>query len=178
MRGPRVNWTPALESAVTTVDSAAALLAPADAPLFTAATVGFDAASNLLVAQARAYLANPSAGALGALQSQVVTFEQQVNAALLQAAKIVNPASQQHALAAIQAVGTVVSAILALVQSVSSKAQIARMAADSTIKYAAVRLWSNDTQSAAIVAAHYDEPLVLARIQVAQAEQQAVDAGF
>ena len=117
-----VNWTPALQSAVATVDSTAALLAPADAPVFAAATVGFDAASNLLVAQAKAYLANPTAGVLAQLQTQVVTFQQQVNAALLQAAKIVNPASQQHALAAIQAVATVVSAILALVQSVSSKA--------------------------------------------------------
>src|ERR1700692_3084649 len=43
-----VNWTPALQSAVATVDSTAALLAPADAPIFTAATIGFDIASNLL----------------------------------------------------------------------------------------------------------------------------------
>ena len=39
-----VNWTPALQSAVATVDSTAALLAPADAPIFGAATAGFDAA--------------------------------------------------------------------------------------------------------------------------------------
>ena len=57
-----VNWMPALQSAVASVDSTAALLAPADAPIFTAATSGFDAASNLLVVQAKAYLANPSAG--------------------------------------------------------------------------------------------------------------------
>jgi hypothetical protein len=50
-----VNWTPTLQSAVATVDSTAALLDPADAPIFAAATVGFDAASNVLVAQARAY---------------------------------------------------------------------------------------------------------------------------
>jgi hypothetical protein len=55
-----VNWTPALQSAVVTVDSAVALLAPADAPVFAAATVGFDAASNLMAAQAKAYLANPT----------------------------------------------------------------------------------------------------------------------
>ncbi|HTW61632.1 MAG TPA: hypothetical protein VMD55_07455, partial [Terracidiphilus sp.] len=78
-----VNWTPALESAVATVDSTAALLAPADAPIFTAATTGFDAASNLLVVQAKTYLANPGAGALATLQTQVVAFAQQVNAALL-----------------------------------------------------------------------------------------------
>jgi len=59
-----VNWTPALESAVATVDSSVALLAPADAAIVAAATAGFDAASNVLVAQARAYLANPTAPAL------------------------------------------------------------------------------------------------------------------
>jgi hypothetical protein len=173
-----VNWTPALQSAVATVDSTAALLAPTDAPLFTAATTGFDAASNLLVAQAKAYLANPGAGALATLQTQVVTFEQQVNAALLAAARIVNPASQQHALAAIQAVGVIVTAILALVQSISGKSAIARMAAASPLKLATVKKWSNDAQRAQMVAAHYGEPLELARSQVARAEQQAIGAGF
>lgn len=173
-----VNWTPSLESAVATVDSTAALLAPADAPIFAAATTGFDAASNLLVAQAKAYLANPGAGTLAQLQAQVVTFEQQVNAALLQAAKIVNPASQQHALAAIQAVGTIVTAILALVQSISSKSSVARMAADSTIKLAAVRPYFDDSRSASIVAAHYGEPLALAQIQIARTERQTMNAGF
>ena len=89
-----VNWTPSLESAVATVDSTAALLAPADAPIFTAATIGFDAASNLLVAQAKAYLANPSASVLAQLQNQIVTLQQQVNTGLLQAAKIVDQKSQ------------------------------------------------------------------------------------
>lgn len=173
-----VNWTPALQSAVATVDSTAALLAPQDAPIFTAATVGFDAASNLLVAQCKAYLANPTASALAQLQTQIVTFQQQVNAAVLQAAKIVDPASEQHALAATQAVATIVSAILALAQSISSKAQVAQMAAQSTIKLAAVRPLLNGSQAAAIVAAHYGEPVELARIQVAQAEYAEAQAGF
>jgi hypothetical protein len=173
-----VNWTPSLQSAVATVDSTAALLAPADAPVFSAATAGFDAASNLLVAQAKAYLANPGATTLAQLQTQVVTLEQQVNAALLEAAKIVSPASQQHALAAIQAVGTIVSAILALVQSVSSKTAVAQMAAASPIKLAAVRPFLNSAQAAAIVAAHYNEPVALARLQAAQAQRAEMDAGF
>lgn len=173
-----VNWTPALDSAVAALDSTAALLAPADAPIFSVATIGFDAASNLLVAQAKAYLANPAAGTLAELQTQVVTFEQQVNAALLQAAKIVNPASQQHALAAIQAVGTIVNAILALVQSVSSKAAVERMAAASTIKLAAVEPYLSNTRSAGIVASHYGEPIAQARMQVAMAEQTEFAAGF
>jgi hypothetical protein len=173
-----VNWTPSLQSAVATVDSTAALLAPGDAPIFAAATVGFDAASNLLVAQAKAYLANPSAGVLAQLQTQITTFQQQVNAALLQAAKIVNPASQQHALAVIQGVGTIVSAILSLVQSISSKAQVACMAAASGIKLASVAPYLNPSLSAQIVAAHYGEPVAQGRVQVMQAEQMQIDAGF
>ncbi len=173
-----VNWTPALQSAVATVDSTAALLAPADAPIFAAATIGFDAASNLLVAQARAYLANPSASVLAQLQNQIVTFQQQVNTALLHAARIVDQKSQQHALAAIQGVGTIVVAILSLVQSISSKAQVAQMAAASSVKLAAAEPYFNESHSAEIVAAHYGEPIQLARMQVAQATQAEIIAGF
>jgi len=173
-----VNWTPSLQSAVATVDSTAAILAPGDAPIFAAATVGFDAASNLLVAQAKAYLANPSAGLLAQLQTQIVAFQQQVDAAVLQAARIVNPASQQHALAAIQGVGTIVSAILALVQSISGKVELARMAARSPIKLAEVEPLLNPSLSAEIVAAHYAEPVQMARAQVARARQEQISAGF
>jgi len=173
-----VNWTPALQSAVATVDTTASLLAPADAPAFAAATAGFDAASNLLAAQAKAYLANPSAGVLAQMQAQVVALQQQVNAALLQAARIMDAGSQQHALAAIQAVGIIVSAILALVQSVSSKTAIARMAAQSTIKLATVRPYMNEGRAAEVVARHYGELVALARMQVAQAELNEMQAGF
>jgi hypothetical protein len=173
-----VNWTPALESAVATVDSTAALLAPADAPIFTAATIGFDAASNLLAAQAKAYLANPSATTLGQIQIQVVTFQQQVNAAVLKAARIVDPASQKHALAAVQAVATIVTAILALVESISSKASVAKMAANSTIKQAEVEQYLDPSQAAEIVATHYQEPLALARMRVARVEYSQSSSGF
>jgi len=173
-----VNWTPSLQSAVATVDSTAALLAPADAPIFTAATIGFDAASNLLVAQAKAYLANPSISALAQLQNQIVTMQQQVNTALLQAARIVDQKSQQHALAAIQGVGTIVVAILALVQSISSKAQVAQMAAHSGVKLAAVEPYFDEGRAAEIVAVHYGEPVEVARVQVAQVTQAEMSAGF
>jgi hypothetical protein len=173
-----VNWTPSLQSAVATVDSTAALLAPADAPIFAAATVGFDAASNLLVAQAKAYLANPSASVLAQLQNQIVTLQQQVNTALLQAARIVDQKSQQHALAAIQGVGTILVAILALVQSISSKAQVAQMAAQSGVKLAAVEPYLNEGRAAEIVAAHYGEPVEVARAQVVQVTQAEMSAGF
>ena len=173
-----VNWTPALQSAVSTVDSIAALLAPADAPIFAAATAGFDAASNVLVAQAKAYLANPTASVLAQLQSAVAAFQQQVNASLLSAAKITNTNSQQHVLNAINAVGTVVIAVLALVSSVSSKAAVASMASQSTVKLAAVRPYLNENYAAAQLADHYGEPVGLARVQVAQAERSMMQAGF
>ena len=142
------------------------------------ATIGFDAASNLLVTQAKAYLANPTAGTLAQIQTQVVTFQQQVNAAILQAARIVNTASQKHALAAVQAVGTIVNAILALVQSISSKAAVAQMAAQSTIKLAAVEPYLDRSQATQMVAEHYGEPLAVARIELAQAERLQLSAGF
>lgn len=174
-----VNWTPALESAVATVDSTASLLAPADAPIFTAATAGFDVAANTLVTQARAYLANPSASLLVQLQTQITTLQQQVNSALLSAAHISDANSQKHALTAIQAVSTIVESILALVQSVSSHAAVAVMASQSTIKLASVQPFlMNRAEAARLIASHYNEPVSLAAQQVAQSEQAAQQAGF
>ncbi|MGA2558879.1 MAG: hypothetical protein ABSF17_04310 [Terracidiphilus sp.] len=173
-----VNWTPALQSAVTTVDTTAALLAPVDAPLFAAATAGFDAASKLLANQARAYLANPSAGLLAEIQAQIVTFQQQVNAALLSVARITNPASQKHALSAIQATATIVSAIFSLVQSISGKAALAQMAAHSTIKLASVEPLLDSALASQMIADHYREPVAVASAEVAQAEQWQKLAGF
>jgi hypothetical protein len=173
-----VNWTPALQGAVATVDTTASLLAPLDAPIFAAATVGFDAASNALVTQAKAYLANPSAGVLATIQSQIVTFQQQVNASLLTAAKITDSASQKHALAAIQGVATIVSAMLALVQSISSKAAVAQMAHDSPIKLAAVKPYLDADRAVELVAAHYQEPASFAALQVANGWGNLYLAGF
>jgi hypothetical protein len=163
---------------VASVDSTASLLAPADAPIFTAATVGFDAASNVLVAQAKAYLANPTASILAQLQTQVVAFQQQVNAALLSAAKIVDPASQKKALTDINLVATVVNAMLALVASISSKAQVARMAAQSTVKLAQVRPYLDEKKTDAMVAEHYGQPSAWAIQQVGQVEMRAAQTGF
>ncbi|MFP5205031.1 MAG: hypothetical protein ACLGSH_06730 [Acidobacteriota bacterium] len=173
-----VNWTPSLQSAVATVDSTVTLLAPADAALFAGATAGFDAASNLLAAQARAYLDDPSASTLAKLQAQVVSFQQQVNAALLTAARIVDPASQQHAAVALQAVATIVGSILALLQSVSTHAEVAQMAAGATIKLAEVTPYMDNARAAEMVAAHYSEPVSVAEVQVARVEQEQIAAGF
>jgi hypothetical protein len=132
----------------------------------------------VLIAQAKAYLANPSAPVLQELQTAVVTFQQQVNSSLLQAAKITNPNSQQHVLNSINSVATVVTAMLALVQSVSSKAQVAQMAAQSTIKLAAVRPYMDEGKAAAMVAVHYGEPVVAAQLQMARVQISMAQAGL
>jgi len=73
---------------------------PADAPVFAAATAGFDAASKLLAAQAKAYLANPTAGVLASFSRRwcLSTAGQR---RVLSAARIANHTSQQHVLNAV-----------------------------------------------------------------------------
>ena len=173
-----VNWTPTLESAVATLDSTAALLAPADAPIFMAATAGFDALQNALDTQAKAYLANPSATVLAKLQTAVVTFQQQVNASLLAVAGIKDTASQKHALAGIQAVATVVNAMLALVTSISSKSAVAQMAAQETVKLAEVEPYELMMPAADLVAAHYNLDQTHGLSAMLAGEQRLEAAGF
>ncbi|MDR3737621.1 MAG: hypothetical protein P4L40_01240 [Terracidiphilus sp.] len=173
-----VNWTPALETAVATVDSTAALMVPADAAVFTTATANFDALARTLAVQAKAYLANPSASTLAQLQVQVVAFEQQANAALLEAAHITNATSQQHALTVIRAVATIAATMLALAESVSSKTAVAQMAGQSTVKLAAVERYMDREAAAGMVARHYGEPVEMARVQVEEAQAGLVEAGF
>jgi len=72
----------------------------------------------------------------------------------------------------------VVMAILALVASISSKADKARMAAQSSIKLTMVRPYLDEGKAAAMVAGHYGEPVELARVHVAQVELSAAQAGF
>ena len=173
-----VNWTPSLQSAMVTVNSTAALLDPANAAIFNAATAGFDAASKLMIAAAKAYLANPTASALEQLQAQVVALQQQVNTALLQAARITNTSSQQHVLTAIQAVATIVVAMLGLVQQVSSKTAVEQMAAESNVKLAVVDRYLDREAAARMVAEHYDEPVLMARLQVNEVRLETMRAGF
>ena len=173
-----VNWTPALQSAVATVDSTAAILSSENGKAFAMVTAGFDAASNVLVQQAKAYLANPNDGTLANLQMQVVTFQQQVNASVLAAAGITDATSRQRALVAVQAVATAVSAILALVQSVSSGKAVAQMATASAIKIAQVEPLMDRNAMIRTVAAHYGESDEVAAMQVERARTAAFQAGF
>lgn len=173
-----VNWTPTLQSAVAAVDAAGAVLDPAAAPIFSTATVGFNAAANLLVSQAKAYLANPSASLLAQMQAQVVNFQQIVNQALLSAARIVDTKSQQYAMSVIQVVATAVNAILALVAQLSGKVALAVMGTAANVKLSSIEKYRDRELEANIVAAHYGEPVSAAREQIAEVEQMEVQAGF
>jgi hypothetical protein len=75
-------------------------------------------------------------------------------------------------------VGTVVLAILALVQSISSKVAVARMASESTIKLAVVRPYMDEGMAVAMIAGHYGEPVEWAHVEVAQVEMSTEQAGF
>src|SRR5580658_3323441 len=133
------NWTPSITAAVNTIDATASLLLPAEAPVFVAATAGFDAVSLLVVQYAKAYLANPSASALTNLQTAITSLEQGVNTALLQSAGIKDVNSQKLALAAINGLGTIALTILGLIQSISTTAQIQQMQSQVKVTLARVR---------------------------------------
>jgi hypothetical protein len=70
------------------------------------------------------------------------------------------------------------AAILALVQSISSKAAVAKMAACAAIKLNTVDAYLDRTQAARLVASHYGEPLEQAMRQIATVEKTVSAAGF
>lgn len=164
-----VNWTPTIVSTATTVGSVVASLDPKDAALITVSVTGFNAAANLLSSQAQTYLNNPGASALQQLQAQVLTFQQNVNAALLQAAKIVDPGSQQKVIAAIQSLATGLTAILALIATIKGNTLTPGVVV-APIKVSQIEPLLNHEQEVREVAEHYGSsvPFAKARIQQAQ----------
>lgn len=134
-----VTWTPSVVSAAETVGATISLLQPQYAVLIAASTAGFDALAKGLQVAANDYLANPNQTTLALLQTEVVKFQQNVNISLLQVAQIKDANSQRMALAAINALATVVNTIMGLVQSVSTKAQVAAMASQVHVTLAQVR---------------------------------------
>lgn len=140
-----VNWTPTIENQVDAVLAVASMVLPADAPIFALATAGLDGAVKLLTAVAQSYLANPNATTLGAVQDAIAALGGQVNNGLLQAARIVNPQTQRLLLFVFNALGAAVNAVLGLIESVSSKAAIKRMALHQRVKLAQVSQLMNPT---------------------------------
>jgi hypothetical protein len=160
-----VNWTPTIISAAQTIDATVATLDPANAAVILLAGTTFTAAATLVEAQAKTYLANPTATALQQLQAQALAFQSNVSTALLQAARITNSASQQKITVAINAAVTGISAILALITTIKgSTVTPASVTANSTVA-AAMRLVDRH-QAIALVAQHYGEPQFMAAYQM------------
>ncbi|UWZ84641.1 hypothetical protein [Occallatibacter riparius] len=172
-----VNWMPALQNAVHVVDATAAVLDPAAAPILAAATKGFDAGAQLVVAQAQAYLASPSVSVLAQLQAAVVTLQQSVNQAVLEAARIVNPQSQQKALVDIAAVATIVNTVLALVNGMIGPSA-AKSANAAAIKVAQVTGYLDQDKAARLIAEHYRISNEAARVEYRAGLQELAQAGF
>lgn len=134
-----VNWTPVFVSTADTVNASIEALDPVTTVILGPLTLAVNALAPELEKAAQAYLANPSQTTLQVLQALVVQIQQDVSTALLSAAKITNPASQATATKDINLVATVINTILALVQSISTKAQVAAMASHVQLQLALVR---------------------------------------
>ena len=139
-----VNWTPAFVSGVDTLGGIAETLDPAAALIVAPATAALNAFAPQFELAAKNYLANPNQTTLQVLQALIVQIQQNTNAGLLAAAKITNPNSQATAIKNINLVATIVNTLLGLVQSISTKAQIAQMASGVTMTLAMVRPYMDE----------------------------------
>lgn len=175
-----VNWTPALEDAVATAAAVCPTIYPPAAPACMTAGASFKVFGDTAIAEAKAYLANPNASTLQHLQTALVTLQQSVNQNLLQAARIVDPASQQRVLVLVNAVGTIAEAMLALVLSITAKTSAAKMAATAQVKISMVQpLMLRDRASQIqLVAMHYDVSPARALAMTLSAEANLQAAGF
>jgi hypothetical protein len=167
-----VSWTPALQSTVATVGALVSALDPALALFVQAFIAAFNAAATLVIAQAKAYLANPTTTVLATLSQAAVTFQQTVNTQILAAAKIVTPASQQLALTALNGVATVINGIIALISTIKGNTVTAALAeVKDKVTLAEVKPYLDLDQAAHIIAKHngsdrWPDDVAIARSQV------------
>ena len=170
-----VNWTPVIDSGVATLGTLAAQLAPQDAILIQAGVTAITTGQDLLDKQAKAYLANPTAGVLAQLQAQAVTFQQDVNRTVLEASLITNTAMQQKILAAIQMVATGATAVLALLQTIKGNTLTIQA---GTVTTSQVLPYFDEQRSVDLVAQHEGVPAFVAALQVHQTERSLQAAGL
>ena len=149
-----VNWTPTIISAAQTLDGVVATLDPAQAAIIIPAGIAFVAGATLLEEQAKTYRANPGATTLGQLQQQALAFQANVTTAMLNAVKIVDPATQKLLLAYLNAAITGVSAILALIMNI--KGSTLTPASVTAPKLAAILPLMNRDEDVALIAQHED----------------------
>ena len=172
-----VSWNPTIQSTAATVAAAVSILQPQDAILVAVALAGFKGAGDLCVAEANAYLANPGASTLQLLQAAVVAFEQQINASLLAAARIIDPKSQQIVVAALGAVGAAINAVLALIAGIKGNT-LAAMGVKTKVKISQVKHLYNPSAVNMEIAAHYQISQQYAGIAVRDNTQMLMAMGF
>ena len=172
-----VSWNPTIQSTAATVAAAVSILQPQDAILVAVALAGFKGAGDLCVAEANAYLANPGASTLQLLQAAVVAFEQQINASLLAAARIIDPKSQQIVVAALGAVGAAINAVLALIAGIKGNT-LAAMGVKTQVKISQVKHLYNPSAVNMEIAAHYQISQQYAGIAVRDNTQMLMAMGF
>lgn len=154
-----VNWTPALESSAATVAASASILLPADAILIAASLAAFNGVANLIKAEAQAYLANPGQSTLQALQTGIITLQQQVSSALLSAVKIVDPNTQKVVTNGLNAVATIVNAIISLITQIKGNTiSSTAVALAKTSKLIKLQELPNFEPNVELVAVHYNIP--------------------
>lgn len=134
-----VNWTPTLVSGVNLTASTVEALDPASALIIQPFVVAFNALAPQFQQAAQNYLNNPNQTTLQVLQGLIVQIQQNANQALLAALKITNPDSQASITKDINILATAANALLSLVQSVSTTAQIQQMSKGVTVTLAQVR---------------------------------------
>jgi hypothetical protein len=171
-----VNWTPVIDSALTEIGGIASTLLPQDALIIQPLMAGLIVGQNLLSAQAKTYLANPSAATLQQLQAQALALQTNINAAVLASIRVSNPASQQAILTKLNAGLTGVSAILALI--IGIKGSTLTPASVTAPKLSQVLPLLDERQSIALVAQHYGEPQFMAAYQVHRGESALLAAGL
>ena len=172
-----VSWNPTIQSTAATVAAAVSILQPQDAILVAVALAGFKGAGDLCVAEANAYFANPGASTLQLLQAAVVAFEQQINASLLAAARIIDPKSQQIVVAALGAVGAAINAVLALIAGIKGNT-LAAMGVKTKVKISQVKHLYNPSAVNMEIAAHYQISQRYAGIAVRDNTQMLMAMGF
>jgi hypothetical protein len=139
-----VNWTPVFVSTADTVNAAVMALDPQTIVVLGPATLAINALGPEFQKAAQAYLDNPNQTTLQVLQALIVQIQQDTNAALLAALKITNPQSQATATKDINLIATIANTILALVQQISTKGQVAAMAAQVHVTLAEVRPYMDE----------------------------------
>jgi hypothetical protein len=139
-----VNWAPVFISTADTVNAAVEALDPVTVAVLGPMTLALNTFGPQFELAAQNYLANPTQTALQTLQALVVQIQQNANSALLAAAKITNPVSQATATRNINLIATIANTLLALVQSISTKAQVAAMATQVHVTLAQVRPYMDE----------------------------------